>query len=77
MQSVEDKIVSLYPNYLLIDKDKLYSSWHNDRYLVQCYYNLQEKYDCGGIPREDWEKIEKKMHKLEEERYNQMQLGGE
>ena len=74
MQSVEDKIVSLYPNYLLVDKDKLYSPWHNDRYLMQCYYNLQEKYDCGGIPQEDWDKIEKKMHQLEEVRYNKMQL---
>lgn len=31
--------------------------WHEDRYFIQCYYNLQEKYDCGGISPEDWEKI--------------------
>lgn len=31
--------------------------WHEDRYFIQCYYNLQEKYDCGGINPEDWEKI--------------------
>jgi len=31
--------------------------WHNDRYLKQCYYNLSEKYDCGGIPKEEWERI--------------------
>ena len=31
--------------------------WHNDRYLRQCYYNLQEKYDCGGISAEEWSKI--------------------
>lgn len=30
----------------------------NDRYLKQCYYNLQEKYDCGNISKEEWEKIE-------------------
>lgn len=23
--------------------------WHNDRYFLQCFYNLQEKHDCGGI----------------------------
>ncbi|WP_297931096.1 pyrimidine dimer DNA glycosylase/endonuclease V [uncultured Coprobacter sp.] len=32
-----------------------------DRYLRQCYYNLQEKYDCGGITEEEWEKIESKV----------------
>ena len=32
--------------------------WHNDRYLAQCYYNLQEKYDCGGISEDEWQKIE-------------------
>lgn len=25
----------------------LYEGWHNDRYLLQCIMNLQEKYDCG------------------------------
>lgn len=30
----------------------------NSRYLKQCLYNLQEKYDCGGIPEEEWQKIE-------------------
>lgn len=28
------------------------------RYFLQCYYNLQEKYDCGGITAEEWQKIE-------------------
>lgn len=30
---------------------------HNDRYLNQCYYNLQEKYDKGIISEEEWQKI--------------------
>ena len=30
---------------------------HNDRYLKQCYYNLQEKYDRGIISEEEFEKI--------------------
>ena len=29
--------------------ETIFSGWHNDRYLTQCFYNLQEKYDCGGI----------------------------
>ena len=31
---------------------------HNDRYLKQCYYNLQEKADRGIIREEEWEKID-------------------
>ena len=31
---------------------------HNDRYLKQCYYNLQEKADRGVITQEEWQKIE-------------------
>ena len=28
--------------------EELYHGWHNGRYLRQCLFNLQEKYDCGG-----------------------------
>lgn len=52
-------------NYSLIYNDNakpnfrnLFSDWHNDRYLKQCLFNLQEKYDCGGIPEEKWKRIE-------------------
>ena len=27
------------------------------RYLKQCLYNLEEKYDCGGINKEEWKLI--------------------
>lgn len=40
-------------------EDQIYDSWHNKRYLKQCYYNLQEKYDCGGITDKEWKLIEK------------------
>ena len=42
---------TIYPN-------EIFSGWHNDRYLKQCYYNLQEKADCGGISRAEWYKIQ-------------------
>ena len=32
----------------------IFPDWHNDRYFWQCYYNLQEKYDCGGLTDEEW-----------------------
>ena len=31
---------------------------HNDRYLKQCYYNLQEKADRGIVTQEEWKRIE-------------------
>lgn len=34
---------------------------HNDRYLKQCLYNLQEKADRGIITKEEWQKIENKF----------------
>ena len=37
---------------------------HNDRYLKQCYYNLQEKYDRGIITKEEWELIHKNIYGL-------------
>lgn len=37
--------------------DTIFKDWHNDRYLKQCLYNLQEKYDCGVISDEEWQKI--------------------
>ena len=37
--------------------DDLYANWHNHRYACQCYYNLEEKYDRGGIPDDEWSKI--------------------
>ena len=35
-----------------------YETWHNDRYLTQCYYNLQEKYDCGIVSQQAWQRID-------------------
>ena len=39
----------------------LFAGWHNDRYLKQCYYNLEEKHDCGGISDDEWKVIEEWM----------------
>lgn len=39
------------------DHYKMFADWHNDRYFRQCFFNLQEKYDCGGISDEEWWKI--------------------
>lgn len=47
-----------------VDHSFLYKDWHNDRYLWQCYHNLQEKYDCGGITEEEWFEVQKRMEGL-------------
>lgn len=43
------------------DELNLFSGWHNRKYLWQCYSNLEEKHDCGGIPEDEWQKIEERM----------------
>ena len=37
--------------------EQIFEKWHNDRYMRQCLYNLQEKADCGAIPEDEWERI--------------------
>lgn len=53
------------PNETLIGanlKRVLFENWHNERYLKQCLYNLQEKYDCGGISDDEWKLIEEHFY---------------
>lgn len=45
----------------IVPYDVVFSEWHDYRYLRQCYYNLQEKYDCKAITEEEWEKIDNHM----------------
>lgn len=52
-----DKWLHLSKNHCTYEN--LFSDWHNNRYLFQCIYNLQEKYDCGGINEEEWLAIRK------------------
>lgn len=40
-----------------ININEIYKDKMDDRYLKQNLYNLQEKYDCGGISQDDWNKI--------------------
>lgn len=45
------------------DNKPLYDGWHNNRYLRQCYFNLQEKFDCGIVSEKAWARIDAKYHK--------------
>ncbi len=57
MNSVWEKIVSLKLNYTILPLKTIYPEKMNTVYLNICYYNLYEKYLCGGIKQEDWDKI--------------------
>lgn len=47
------------------DDTTMFLEWHNDRYLMQCYLNLQEKYDCGGITDIEWDRISSKIKSMQ------------
>lgn len=53
------KISKKQYNNINLDFDDIFSGWHNKRYYKQCYYNLEEKYDCGGIFKSEFKKIRK------------------
>ena len=61
MDSVWDKILSTrevdYGEQQILPLKDLFPGWHNNRYLTQCYHNLEEKYDCGGVTKESFKKI--------------------
>lgn len=42
----------------------IFNNWHNDRYLRQCYYMMQERLDVGMITLEEFEKIENRVKSI-------------
>lgn len=38
-------------------KCSIFCDWHNDIYLRECLYNLEEKALCQGIPADEWQII--------------------
>lgn len=36
---------------------ELYEGIHNERYLIQCFHNLEEKYDRGMFSKEEYDKL--------------------
>lgn len=53
--------LKFYNSIRLLSSNQIYPDKMNDRYLKQCLFNLQEKYDCGGISKEEWIKIVEKF----------------
>lgn len=56
-QSVYDKIKDYCGDCKAVDFSELFEGWHNERYLNQCFSNLEEKFDCGGVTEREWESI--------------------
>ena len=69
MQLVMDKIISLKPDYIIIPFDNIYEDKMTYDYLQICYWNLYEKFICGGISSNDWDKIEKRFNSIMENKY--------
>ena len=59
-QAVMDKIISLKPDYILYSDIKdVYKTKMDFEYDEICYYNLKEKYLCGGLTFEEFAAIDK------------------
>ena len=54
MNSVWEKITSLKPDWTRLPHNEIYKEKMDVIYLTICFYNLYEKYLCGGISRNDW-----------------------
>lgn len=37
---------------------KCFSGWHENKYLIQNYFNLEEKFDCGIVSPRAWQWID-------------------
>ena len=42
----------------------VFKCWHNERYLLQCFHNLQEKHDCGAMSDEEFDAIVEEAMRL-------------
>ena len=60
MDSVWNKIVSLKPDYKLLPFELVYKEKMNAAYMEICYWNLREKWICGGIGSSEFINIDSK-----------------
>ena len=68
IDSVWNKITSLKPDWTQLPHDEIYKEKMNPEYLEICYWNLREKYLCGSINQDNWNKIYwKKWHECKKE----------
>ena len=63
-KTVWDKIEKLNPNWQIVDFDELFKDWMDNTYLTICYWNLYEKYSCGGMTADEWYKINNEFYTI-------------
>ena len=51
--------------YINFNKCEIFPKKMTYRYLVQCYFNLQEKHDCGAVSDDEWRLIFEKFKFIE------------
>lgn len=42
---------------VIVPYKSIFDGWHNDCYLRECLFNLEEKALCKGVPADEWQKI--------------------
>lgn len=52
-----DRYIEKMDSVPLRNGEQIFPNWHNDIYLRQCLYNLEEKAMCKGIPANEWRVI--------------------
>ena len=59
------RVMRYLPNYgdELLLFHEIFPAWHNIRYLRQSLFKLQEKYDAGAIPEDEWSLIVERFGK--------------
>ena len=40
--------------YDRLKNQNIFKDWHNNNYLIQNFFNLEEKHDCGMFSHEEW-----------------------
>ena len=55
-----ERIVPYIEETEAVTYENLFENWMNYRYFVQCFHNLEEKFDCGGISYEEFKQIKNK-----------------
>ena len=67
MNNVWEKICSLKEDYTILPLSEVYKQKMDNMYKDICYYNLLEKYYCGGVSSADFNKIITKAIKADGE----------
>ena len=58
-----ERVLLKVGSFKAVTFDELFEKWHDERYLRECLFNLEEKAMCNGIPRNEWKVIYDKFGK--------------